>query len=741
MITGILAINITFVVIIISAVAYGLYYKYKDARLLHLGNNFFFLSGVLILFSLGLMLYSIMTHNFQLNYVYSYSSRSLNKFYLFSTLWAGQEGTFMLWLLYGSIYGLILIRTVAKKQPLVMLFLVLVQAYILLILLEKNPFAAIWHVHPEAPFGFTPRDGSGLNPLLQNPWMVIHPPTLFVGYSSTVVPFAFALNAMVTKNFLGWIRDAKPWVIFSVMILITGIVMGGYWAYATLGWGGYWAWDPVENASLVPWLFSVALLHGIIIQNRRKTLVRTNLILAGAAFISVLWGSYLTRSGVLTDFSVHSFAASGLSLYLLLFVVIFTLFYLFMFFKSTHSLETPRFSSAILNRESFILFGMATFILLALIVLIGTASPLYTGFFSEPASVKAGFYNITSLPIASLMLLAVALAPLLAWKVPEFRDKKIIIISLISAFFTTMIAVLLGLSETYSIILFFLSVFAIIINSVVSYRILRRNVSKAGGYIAHVGLGLMVIGIITSSVYDKSEKVLLPSGNFKQTHLGYEIKFMGFIEKPDGKDEAKLIVKTDHGTYEAYPKFYFSEFNQAYMATPDVKSQFLKDIYISPVSYQSGKQDNSFPVVLSKGERQTVGNLEIAFNRFIVDMGGGTPLVTADLLVTLPEGGYRTEYSAQPTMTSKNGKMTGEPVEVGDTGYRISITRVSAGEGKVWLEISSPQTDAEGDPDIFVVELSEKPLIGILWFGTLLLAGGALLSLSSHVRQRRKEAV
>lgn len=732
MIAGILIISIAFVAALLSTVSYGFYHKERDERLLMLGNLFFYICGGMIVLSAVLLSYSLMTHNFQLNYVYSYSSRSLSKFYLFSTFWAGQEGTFLLWLFYGTIFGAILIKTVGRKQPLVLTFLMTIHSFILLILLSKNPFAAIWHVHQEAPVGFTPVDGRGLNPLLQNPWMVIHPPTLFIGYSSTMIPFAFAMAALITKDFHNWIKMVKPWAIFSALILITGISMGGYWAYVTLGWGGYWAWDPVENASLVPWLFSVALLHGIVIQQKRRTLVRTNLILAGGAFITMLWGSFLTRSGVLTDFSVHSFAASGLSMYLIIFVALFTGIFLFAFFRNTRGLKAGNFSDGLLNRETLMLMGMATFIVLGLIVLVGTSAPIYTSYLGEPSSVSPPFYNVTSIPVAVIMLISVALAPLLAWKISELRNKNTIIRSALIAFGITAIAILIGLRESISILLFFLSAFAIVINGIVSYGLIRKNFSKAGGYIAHVGFGLMIIGIITSSIYDTSEKVILPDGEFQKTRFGYEIKFTGFREMPDGKDEVDLVVKTKNGTYQANPKFYYSDYSQSYMASPHVNENFVKDIYISPISFTPASMANMQEVVLAKQETKTLGNIKVTFNKFNVDMSPGAQIIHADIVFAVNQNSYWQDYEVKPVLKVENGQTFRDKAKVGDTGYYVQVESVNPGAGTVQLGIITPAADMKQAKDILAVEVSEKPLISILWIGIILLVVGMVGALFSR---------
>jgi len=452
MISGILAISIAFVAATVSAAAFWLYYKDRNERYLNLGNRTFFIQGIAVVFSVFLLYVQILSHNFRLNYVYSYTSRKLSLNYLISSFWAGQEGTFLLWLFFGIIYGIVLIRLVSRKEPMVMFFLMLVQSFILLILLEKSPFAMIWHIHPDVPEGFMPIDGAGLNPLLQNPWMIIHPPVMFVGYSSTVVTFAFALNAMVKKDLHQWVKYARPWVIFSALTLGAGIILGGYWSYVTLGWGGYWAWDPVENASLVPWVLTVALLHGIIIQIRQKGLVKTNLFLAGLSFISVLWGSFLTRSGVLADFSVHSFAESDINLYLITFVSFFAGLFLHQYFKAIRGV-------------------------------IGTSAPIYTGLFGQPSNVSVDFYNTITIPIAMFMLISMAIAPLLAWKVSELRNVKTLLLSTVVSVFVTIFSILLGLNQPLSIILVFLSIFTVLLNGHVAYRFVKKVPAKAGGYL------------------------------------------------------------------------------------------------------------------------------------------------------------------------------------------------------------------------------------------------------------------
>ncbi len=740
MISGVLAISIAFVAATVSVAAYWLYYRDKDERFFNLANRGFTVMGVAVVFSIILLYYNIFTHNFQLNYVYSYTSAKLSTFYLISTFWAGQEGTFLLWLLYGTIFGVILIRSIGRREPLVIFFVMLVQAFLLLILLKKNPFAMVWHEHAQAPVGFTPTDGAGLNPLLQNPWMIIHPPIMFVGYSSTVVAFAFAMNAMIKREYHKWVINARPWVIFSTLALGTGIILGGYWSYVTLGWGGYWAWDPVENASFVPFLFAAVLLHGLIIQGRQKGLVKTNLFLAGLSFISVLWGSFLTRSGVLTDFSVHSFGESGLNLYLIAFVGFFSAIFLYHFFKSVSNVDSPKFAEGILSRETFILLGMMALLFTGITVFIATSSPIYTGLLGKPSNVSIDFYNTISVPIAIFMLATMGLAPLLAWKVSEFREKKTVGISTAVSLLVTIVGIIFGLTEPVSILLIFLSTFVVFINSYLSVKLLRRMPVKSGAYLAHVGVAFMIIGIITSSLYDTSEKVTLPAGEFTKTKFGYEIQFVSFVDSPDGKDRVKLNVKKKDGNYVADPQFYYSEFTQSYMLSPHVNVGLGKDIYISPISYMPSQSTNNKRVELQKNNTATpFEGLKVTFNKFVVGdhTSSGSMTVKADLTVAVSQSDYWKEYSVQPKMWMENGKLQAEEVTVPDSGYRLKIESLDANEGKVALSVISPVSKVSETKDVLAVEVSEKPLISILWFGTIILSVGMILSLINRIQLLR----
>ena len=279
-----------------------------------MAQSAYFTAAIGTLLASALLMLFIIQHRFEFNYITNYSSRDLPFSLLITTFWAGQEGSFMLWALFASLIGLVLQRYSIRKniEAEVMTTYSIVLGFLLLLISIKSPFEYIWQAQAGVEKGFVPPDGHGLNPLLQNFWMIIHPPILFLGFSSLAVPFVLAVAALGQRNYKNWMNSAVPWVLFSALALGAGLMLGGYWAYGVLGWGGWWGWDPVENSSLVPWIVTVILVHTMLIQIITGKLVRTNFVLAILAYLLVVYSTFLTRSGILANSSVHSFCGSRL---------------------------------------------------------------------------------------------------------------------------------------------------------------------------------------------------------------------------------------------------------------------------------------------------------------------------------------------------------------------------------------------------------------------------------------------
>ncbi|MDH3251762.1 MAG: cytochrome c biogenesis protein CcsA, partial [Ignavibacteria bacterium] len=346
----------------------------------------------------ALLLVLILNHDFTNGYVYSYSSRSLPLHYLISSFYAGQEGSFLFWVLCSSILALVLRRFIARRrlEPTVMAVYMGVQSLLLVLLAAKSPFRSIWEMFPELAAGQIPVDGRGLNPLLQNFWMAIHPPVLFVGFAALAIPFSLAVASLWKKRYNLLCETGFPWVLFSAFTLGLGIMLGAYWAYGVLGWGGYWGWDPVENSSLVPWITSVALLHTLLAQRRKHKYLRTNFVLAILSFVLVVYSTFLTRSGVLGDSSVHSFTDPGRTVYLILFgfLAVCTIVGLGLLVMRRNDLRPVKGDSGLLSRESALGLGTLALLLSAAVILFGTSLPIMTA----STTVEPSFYDRTNLP-------------------------------------------------------------------------------------------------------------------------------------------------------------------------------------------------------------------------------------------------------------------------------------------------------------------------------------------------------
>ncbi len=334
-------IALSFGAAILSAVAYFFAAQTGETSWKSLARKGFIIHGLSVFSVIGLIFYLLLTHQYEYNYIYKYSSDSMPTQYVFSAFWSGQEGSFLLWSFWHIILGGIFIWREKKWETHTMTIIMLVQVFISSMLLGvyfwdykfgSNPFILTRELPEALGLSWTQSerylelvfpDGRGLNPLLQNYWMTIHPPTLFLGFASTVVPFSFAIAGLWKKDLAGWIKPALPWTYFSVMILGTGILMGGAWAYESLTFGGFWAWDPVENASLVPWIVLVAGAHIMLINKHKPKSLFSAFLFILLSFIFVLYSTFLTRSGILGDSSVHSFVESGILPQLLVYLLFF----------------------------------------------------------------------------------------------------------------------------------------------------------------------------------------------------------------------------------------------------------------------------------------------------------------------------------------------------------------------------------------------------------------------------------
>jgi cytochrome c-type biogenesis protein CcmF len=691
-------------------------------------RQFFIVAVVAVALASAALLYLILTHDFRYHYVFSYSDRSLPTSYLVSTFWAGQEGSFLLWLLAGMLIGVPLIRAARHYENRVMIFYNLTLLSLVAILLRQSPFRPLEGLPP----GQLPFDGQGLNPLLQNPWMTIHPPVMFLGYAATAVPFAFAVAALTERRYDEWVRASLPWALVAVVTLGGAILLGGYWAYVTLGWGGYWGWDPVENSSLVPWLASAALVHGMLLQRSRGRFRKLNFSLAILSYVLVLYATFLTRSGVLADFSVHSFVDLGISGFLVANLLVFAILGFGVLLWRFREIPTSPGDEPILSRTVLVILAIALLLATAAVVLLGTSAPLITRLFGQPSQVGPAFYNKVTLPVGIVLALLLGVVPYLQWRgtSPEFVRR--LALSLGLAALATVAAVLAG-AGGFTYVLFlaasFFAAFSNLLKTVES--VAQGRLQRAGGALAHLGLGFMLAGIVTSSAFDRTEKVVLPLGEGREV-LGYTLTFRG-PERGGARRAMEVQVRDRDGDeYLARPRLFKNEKSNQLVANPDVKVFLTHDLYLSPIEFDPGRSaEEAGSLELGKGETVTAGPYRVTFRGF--EMGGGHGsgneiAIGAALLVEL--GG--TTHPVTPTLASTPNGFEARPATLPGAGSpTVRLTGVNASEGRIRIVFSGlPEQAAQaaqGEPMRLSLDVSTKPFIGLLWFGlVLLLAGGGL---------------
>lgn len=741
---GSVIIWIAFVSALGSAYLYYSSVAKKNHRLL--ARSIFQVSVAGVVLASGLLLLYILQHRFEYNYVASYSSRELPLSLLITTFWAGQEGSFMLWALFTAIIGIFLQRYTQKKgmEGEAMTVYSLIFAFLLLLISVKTPFEYVWDVAAnKVPQGFIPPDGRGLNPLLQNFWMIIHPPVLFTGFASLAVPFVFAITALWKKNYSDWMIVALPWVLFSTVALGSGLMLGGYWAYGVLGWGGWWGWDPVENSSLVPWIVSLTLVHTMLIQMRTGRLVRMNFILGVLSYLLVVYSTFLTRSGVLANASVHSFVDPGTFAYTLLIVwlavVIVGGFGLMYARRKDLAVKTP--PSPWLTRESLLSIATVAMGVCATVILFGTSTPIFSNSTFEPS-----FYDRTTLPLAVLMTLLLGLSLRAQWS-DEHRQtflKQLIIPALLSVVGVVLL-VIFGLNDVPAAALALTSLFAFFLSIEHGYHIAKQQPRFIGSALSHAGLAILLLGIIGSGRYGHKQSVALPLHQ-TQNVLGYEMTYTGISMTQDGKAKFNVDIQRSGRKSSLEPIMFESTYNNSLMRTPDYISYLTKDFYVEPVSLEEDTSAEPQNIVaLAKDEPKYYGPMILTFRRFDLNehgkegmTAGGSMTVGAVVDVTVDNDVQqvvpRTTYSPQGSPQMKAAFL-----KSGHIGFQLVSMSIPSGEKKpqVIINIVDAQRSHSGTqmPETLIAEVSVKPFMSLVWIAAALMVGGLATAMVRRLRQ------
>jgi cytochrome c-type biogenesis protein CcmF len=681
---------------------------------------------VTLVAAVGLLLTLILTHRFEFLYVRNYSSSDLPLYYLISCLWGGQEGTLLLWIFYVSILGLILMRMAGRFERYSMAIINLFIFTVLLILLKRSPFEAT---------AMNPGEGAGLNPLLQDFWMTIHPPIMFFGFALTLFPFAVAVAGWLQGEYRTWAPVAWVWLLGAWCTLATALVMGGYWAYKVLGWGGYWAWDPVENSSLIPWIFASGGLHSLVMLKKKDALPRSAYLFSILPFIAVLYGSFLTRSGVLGDFSVHSFLDLGINSYLIVCLALFASIGFGLQVWRYRPVRAAMAYGSAATVDFYLTIGTLAFFVAGVLVTLGMSTPLWSRLGGPPSNVTLRYYFLATTPIALIILFSLSVFPFLKWirpSKPFIAPQAAIPFSI--GMFTGGVAMIAGIHEPMYIVLLSLGAFAASSNAWLVYERFRTHRKLVGAYIAHAGLAILIVGAAVSSAYERKAQIALPLGQPVEK-FGWSFTYQGKDPSAEqGRIPYHIRVQDAGGTgaFIASPRQYLLSGDKGVMRKPAIIKFWNKDLYISPVEEVGGLEKTGEIATFTRGETKSLGGVDLTFLGFNMNgHGEGTvgkvecPVqVTSEMLID----------TVRPALISAPEGLQKVTADFGSGRYTLSVEKVDASTGSVDLRLADKQ-NPKAVPTVFWVEISEKPLINLFWWGAMLVVFGGILSLRKRAGQ------
>ena len=557
-------------------------------------------------------------NDFSIAYIFHHSNRDLPGPYKFATLWSGQEGSLLFWALLLSAYGLVLrlrYKTDVRLFAYASVIIAAVQVFFLLLLnFAANPFGVMQ--------GTLPADGTGLNPLLQYPEMVIHPPMLYLGYVGFTVPFAFALAALIMR-YPGekWIQITRRWTMVTWGFLTCGVFLGAHWAYSVLGWGGYWGWDPVENASLMPWLTGTAFLHSVMMQEKRGMLKTWNMWLIFSTFMLSIFGTFLTRSGVVS--SVHAFAQSSIGDWFVAFLAIIFATCLFFYVKNRSHLRTEHKLESLVSRESSFLFNNLLLLVACFTVLWGTLFPVLSEWVQgTKVTVGPPFFNRVNVPVALLLLLLTAVGPLLAWRRTSIDSlRRNFLWPAIGALGLGVLLVALGM-KPWTDVSYFYSLMTIMLSALVAFTVIsefvrggrvigrhtgqnlfasmvqlaHRNTRRYGGYIVHFGVIVIMIGF-AGAVFNQDKEQEMGFGD-KMTIGSYTLVCQSYTQDDNpnyGSEWAVMnVFKGGKQIATLNPERRFYKASQQTSTMVANRSTPQEDLY---VVYEGQNPDTGRPII------------------------------------------------------------------------------------------------------------------------------------------------
>ncbi len=762
-----------------------------------------------------LLFIMILNHMFEYHYAWRHSSTELPLKYIISSFWEGQEGSFLLWQFWLVVLGISGIFTLKNYENPVMGVTSLTQVFLGSMVLGiyllgykagSNPFVLLRNEMAEAPVFQKPnyldfiQDGNGLNPLLQNYWMTIHPPVLFLGFASVTIPFAFVIGSLLRKDWEGWVKPALPWTLFSVAVLGTGILMGGAWAYESLSFGGFWAWDPVENMSFVPWLMVVAGLHMLLVYRYTKHSGISTYVFFILAFGFVLYSTFLTRSGILGDTSVHAFTDLGMTGQLLLYMLFFLVLSFTLLFIRLLKRQIPfaQKEEELLSRELWMFIGALVLLLSAVQMTFTTSIPVWNTIFESlfqklnmeklaPPVDVVDHYNRVQIWLGFLVGLLTGLVQFLAYKVGKIPGTARwgLYSFVLSVAVSVVIALLMGINfieqyafEKFNFKFWFISgafvflgasLFAIFGNLSYLFFVIKGNTKLLGGSISHFGFGVFLLGVLISQ---HSKEVI--SYNWAGINFGKEFKTNEKLENVLLLRDSTVVMGdylvTYVGTREEKPNHYYEvkyqcmdsatgkimeEFTlkpnaqinpkMGLIANPDTKHYLTKDVFthVSSVPDNSKLKDTILNVEAAVGDSFFTRSSLIILESLNPDPGlpagfdrTGKLMVGANLSVKDEKG---KTFHAQPVFVidlANGNSVNSVPAEVKEQGLVVDISKIDPQTKKLNLLIR----ESEKPADFIIMKAIVFPYINLVWLGGIITFLGALISMVRRAQENRRTA-
>ena len=787
---------LTILSFVASLVATVAYFKSANATLSEMAAGWkrlaraAFMIECFSVFSVFITIYFIIsTHKFEYAYAWNHSSMALSPKYLFACIWEAQEGSFLLWTIWHCVLGLILMFRAGKWEAPVMTVISFAQVCLATMIIGLyfgtarvgiNPFSLVRQldVMQNAPIFSRPdylslafmKDGQGLNQLLQNYWMVIHPPILFLGFASTIVPFSYAIAGLWKKDFSGWTKIALPWTLFSAGILGLGIMMGAAWAYESLTFGGFWAWDPVENASLVPWLVMVAGLHTQVVYNATGHSLRATYLFLIISFFLVLFSTFLTRSGILGESSVHAFVENDMNFQLISLMAVFFIPALILYGMRYKSIPHIAKEESTYSREFWMFIGALVLFLAAIVITFQTSyTPIYNKFTGKTNAAPEDnefSYNKIQVFVAIVLGVLTAIGQYMRYKDTPRKIffSKIglptiiaLVIALLISFFGGIDFQKHGAGFLGAIHLaLFAAVYGVVANAIYIWSGLNGKLKAAGGSIAHFGFGLMLLGILISS----AKKDVLTKNNGILLNFAPE-------SKQDPTENLTLVkgLKTDMGTYWAtyqnkdstgqggnityfkvdfenkksgekftlYPNFIKATKGQSGVSgNPDSRHYWSKDIftYVSATSMDDVNDTAQFKkysvklkdTIFYSGGYMVLNKVSINPTDTRYQVGQGDTLIVADINIYSADS---THYRATPAISWKGADSKFLLDTVFAQNLAIGFTSLNKDTHTFDLQVK------ESGKMIPYVALKayEFPQINLLWIGTIIMVTGFAVSL------------